>query len=673
MNEVEQTMAVTTNALENSVKELKAQLTTAEERLEEIRIENQTRTEQHNLLKEELEQRCDDRSASLTSEIGALESMNLALNEQFKTTQSKNEELHRRNDELESDCSAVREKYETELQEKANLVQELEKKESAAREAAVVTAQSEQSGHLVEEQMQTLNAALQDANVSLSDMKLEHDRLLKETENNIAAIVDEKLRAAETWKAAHLEECSKALEERNSEIVKLQEKLEKFKTKVQVRLKEHEQIVAEKDKCLTRLQETCDLAAGEVKTSNSRVAELDDKVAELIRRESELESKLEEIKNQLVASEGNVERVEKMVGEGEGKLLEEQEAVAGARRKVEELEAEMVCECERKKEELDAIEKQWQDKFAQLKQKYLAKLKEFQTQREMAEKTSRDRLELVEARNAEIEAKLLESTNERDDRERNQTEVMERLAGKDEEVKRLNGKILELENHVTKIQGETSEKAKSESAKMECRISEQQGEVSKMEAEMGEKDSLIASLRQEKETLYREHKELVCAHEEEKERLQREFAARLKSAESVIEESIQKSESGQHTEVKLKVLVTNLKREKQELDERISQLEKSLATAVSAVEDEKKDREVDNRNSEMEKDADLGRMRDEYETRIQDTEADHGSKVKQLLKSFNVKMTEKDKEFQDTYDTIMGRCLVCVIAVMDECIVITYD
>ena len=641
VKEVEQTMTVTANTLESSVKELKAQMTTAEERLEEMKNENQTRAEQNNLLKEEVEQRCDDRSASLTSEITALENMNLALNEQFKAMQSEKEELCKRNGELESDCAVVREKYETELQEKANLIQELEKGESAAREAAVTIEQLESGSHLVQEQMQTLNASLQDANVSLGDMKLEHDRLLKETENNITKTSDEKLRAAETWKSAHLEECSKVVEERNSEIVKLREKLEKFKTKVQVRLKEHEQIIVEKDKCMTRLQESFDSAAGEVKTSNCRVAELDDKVAEWVGR-------FEGLKSQLMETELTVERLENAVDEGEGKLRGEREAVSGARRKVEELEAEMVCECERKKEELDAIEKQWQDKFAQLKQKYLAKLKEFQTQREGAEKSSQDRLELVEARNAEIEGKLLESTSSRDEGERNHREVMERLTGKEEEVKRLNGKILELENLVTNIQGETSEKAKSESAKMECRISEQQGEVSKMAAEMGEKETLIASLRQEKESLCSENKELVCAHEEEKEKLRGEFTVRLKSAESVIEESIQKSESGQHTEVKLKVLVTNLKREKGELNKRISQLE-------TVLEDEKKDREVDNRNSEMERENDLGRIRDEYEVRIQDMEGDHGSKVKQLLKTFNVKMTEKDKEFQDTYDTIMGR------------------
>ena len=638
VKEVEQTMTVTANTLENSVKELKAQLTTAEERLEEIRTENQTCTEKHNLLKEELEQRCDDRTASLTSEIGALENMNLALNEQFKTMQSEKEELCKRNGELESDCAVVREKYETELQEKANLVQELE---NSKGEAAVTIAQLESSSHLVQEQIQTLNASLQDANVSLSDMKLEHDRLLKETENNITKTSDEKLRAAETWKSAHLEECSKALDERNGEIVKLQEKLEKFKSKVQVRLKEHEQIIAEKDKCLMRLQESFDSAAGAVKTSNCRVAELDDKVAEWV-------GHFEGLKSQLMETEGTVERLENAVDEGEGKLREEREAVAGARKKVEELEAEMVSQCERKKEELDAIEKQWQDKFAQLKQKYLAKLKEFQTQREGAEKTIQDRLELVEARNAEIEGKLLENAKSWDEGERNHREVMERLTGKEEEVKELNGKILELENLVTNIQGEQTEKVKLESAKMECRISEQQGAVSKMEAEMVEKETLIGSLREEKETLCSENKELVCAHEEENERLRGEFAARLKSAESVIEESIQKTESGQHTEVKLKVLVTNLKREKGELNGRISQLE-------TVLEDEKKDREVDNRNSEMERDTDLGRMRDEYEARIQDTEGDHGSKVKQLLKTFNVKMTEKEKEFQDTYDTIMGR------------------
>ncbi|KAI0221238.1 hypothetical protein LSAT2_027389 [Lamellibrachia satsuma] len=216
----------------------------------------------------------------------------------------------------------------------------------------------------------------------------------------------------------------------------------------------------------------------------------------------------------------------------------------------------------------------------------------------------------------------------------------------------LNGKILELENQVTKIQNEHMEKTKLELANVE---SELQYQVSKLEMELREKEALIAKLQQEKETLLNETKELAHAHEEEKERLQADFAARLTSAESVLQESIQKSESGQHTEVKLKVLVTNLKREKEELNKQISQLEKRLAEAESALQVEKKDRETDNRNSDTEKDVELGRLQQEYKQRIEDMELEHSSKVKQLLKTFNLKMTDKEKEFQETYSTIMDK------------------
>ena len=47
-------------------------------------------------------------------------------------------------------------------------------------------------------------------------------------------------------------------------------------------------------------------------------------------------------------------------------------------------------------------------------------------------------------------------------------------------------------------------------------------------------------------------------------------------------------------------------------------------------------------------------LQSEYDGRIDELEEDHKSRVKQLVKEFNLKMAEKEQEFQDTFSDAMG-------------------
>ncbi len=53
----------------------------------------------------------------------------------------------------------------------------------------------------------------------------------------------------------------------------------------------------------------------------------------------------------------------------------------------------------------------------------------------------------------------------------------------------------------------------------------------------------------------------------------------------------------------------------------------------------------------------MSRMKSEFETHIEDLEQEHNSAIKQVLKECNLKMAEKDKEFQETFGEAVGKWL----------------
>ncbi|XP_074659132.1 uncharacterized protein LOC141911926 isoform X2 [Tubulanus polymorphus] len=107
---------------------------------------------------------------------------------------------------------------------------------------------------------------------------------------------------------------------------------------------------------------------------------------------------------------------------------------------------------------------------------------------------------------------------------------------------------------------------------------------------------------------------------------------------------------------KFKKLIQSLKAEQEEQTRMVARLEKELAesetqrkTLGEQFELAKHDFDVDMRTLKLEHENEVDAMRRNYEDRIEDSETMTNSRLKQLVKEFNLKMAEKEKEFQSVF------------------------
>ena len=56
----------------------------------------------------------------------------------------------------------------------------------------------------------------------------------------------------------------------------------------------------------------------------------------------------------------------------------------------------------------------------------------------------------------------------------------------------------------------------------------------------------------------------------------------------------------------------------------------------------------------MENEKEITRLKSEYDERLKDMENDQASKIKQLVKEFNLELAEKEKSFQESFSEAAG-------------------
>ena len=64
--------------------------------------------------------------------------------------------------------------------------------------------------------------------------------------------------------------------------------------------------------------------------------------------------------------------------------------------------------------------------------------------------------------------------------------------------------------------------------------------------------------------------------------------------------------------------------------------------------------EVEVRTAALDSEQELERLKAEYDEKLRDTETEHGARIKQFVKEFRLQMAQKEKEFQTSYNEVLG-------------------
>ena len=67
------------------------------------------------------------------------------------------------------------------------------------------------------------------------------------------------------------------------------------------------------------------------------------------------------------------------------------------------------------------------------------------------------------------------------------------------------------------------------------------------------------------------------------------------------------------------------------------------------------------RTAALDSEQELERLKAEFDEKLRDTENDHNGRIKQLVKEFRLQMAQKEKEFQSSYNEVLGMLLLCVV------------
>ena len=355
----------------------------------------------------------------------------------------------------------------------------------------------------------------------------------------------------------------------------------------------------------------------------------------------------------------------------------------------EESEKRLLSEIEHQKKSLEMVEKDKLQKLEEMKRKYLIKLKEFQEQNESR---------MTELK--EVDISLKSDISNRDDTIRElQLKVSEKEAldanakhASQKESAMLLSKAEECESRIIELQCEL-EAEKNSVRELTSVLSEKEVLLSRQTSQLKEAEDKMCQLENTHQSEIEEHllseqklkdtisatenslsdfsskekmwisdkNEMLKAHEEDLEKQKDSFSAQIKSQDSVLNESLQKSESQNETEAKLKILATTLKRDKntltsqvEKLEKDIKSLEKQLKKAKSESEKAERKFDVDIRALTLQNTEELERLKNEYETHIEELQQESDSQLKQVVKEAKVQIAEKDRDFQDTFREAIG-------------------
>lgn len=302
---------------------------------------------------------------------------------------------------------------------------------------------------------------------------------------------------------------------------------------------------------------------------------------------------LKEVENELSMAKVQLEKA--LAGESAAclKLEKAEKMIAELNRNLAELSRNMEEMKLKSQEELrsqaERLESECADKLAELKKKAEMRLKQIKSQVRMEKDSSIT--EIILARN-DLEAELSAQKEELD-------LSLKNLREKEDEIARLN---VELESARDKWSRDTSSLR-----------TESEDSARKLEEELSSKNGYIEDLQ------------VKC------QQLNEETAELKQTVQSLRAEGSTQAEKFSELETKFK------------------SLKRQLVSAKHEIDRLKSDRDVDVRTAQLENEKEMAKLASEYKEQLKDFEIDNNSRIKQLVKEFQLKLSEKEKEFQTTY------------------------
>lgn len=250
----------------------------------------------------------------------------------------------------------------------------------------------------------------------------------------------------------------------------------------------------------------------------------------------------------------------------------------------------------------------------------------------------------------------------------------------------------ELRNLSIQMETEHSEELRKQSAQMETEHSEELRKQStqletehnakiaelKKKAEtyitqmkkqlLDDKSTAIAQQINDKEAIISEQAEKICLIETDSSSLNAKLVTVQKDFISQAEEIIKLTEDYSDAEKSL----ADIKSEKDELNLKIQLLESNtemiieeknneiskMVDSKSKLQEEfmilKRDNNKNMEITERHHQDEIARLKNEYENELQERDISNTSRMKQLLKEVNIKMSEKEREFEESFSGVLG-------------------
>jgi len=375
-------------------------------------------------------------------------------------------------------------------------------------------------------------------------------------------------------------------------------------------LVEKDRLLQESSTNLQKLEEKYRVVKDQQETSASALDErLNSQVNEMKRKciakvksvQAEYEAKLSESATALSvtksATDAQVNDLQKVVHEQEAEIETLRTRLHTAESDVEEQTSEIQLKLERSREQLTELESQLAD--TDKRQKEALDTQAEQLNRENGERLA-DLKRRAETRLGQIKRQL-QADKESAVGELNRVadELRARLAACEDEL------------HDALEQGKDAQDKDGKIAQLTESLSEVRRLKQQRDDEMTEKESVVDRYRSELEDLEKKLQNSVGEIE-------------------VLTASLRDAELSQ-TDLRKQLSETELVR--QRLEERC---------------------EVEVRTAALDSEQELERLKAEFDEKLRDTENDHNARIKQLVKEFRLQMAQKEKEFQSSYNEVLG-------------------
>ena len=433
---------------------------------------------------------------------------------------------------------------------------------------------------------------------------------------------------------AQADDTTKTLDQKMHTVLKeAAEKHAEMKQKFVAKLKE---IQANNDR---KYSDLCETAKADKDVFNEALRTRDDTIGTLENRVGTLQSDCDEKGTYIVDLNTSINELN---NGSDVRLGELKEQMSGKDQRIEELSTmveKVKCECSERTRELDELRDTYQScKTAlegleqhkvnierQLQQQSGAEGELLSVQQEIVSKTSE--IEVFKRTVNDIEHRI------ECQREKFEQEMKEKSEAAEQDENEIKKKA---EQKLAQIKKELEDEKQSVESKLNDHISEIGERKTVLEKQLGD-------LTQEAELMKIECERLKDNHRMEIEHIQQRVEQNGRSVESHTED-----EENQQSE---------LAKENYTLNTQINSLTATVDKLKRQMKDLRNECDVDMKTQRLELDAELERVLKEAKEHSEDQGNDHGVKIKQLVKEFNLKFAVKEREFQETFSNALGESI----------------